>query len=164
MGAIIKNTKTLVLKPGECVIFPADIVINAIIPTGSISVSSTCSDILPSPTGYKCWQFIWEANSFGSDYNDAYFISITIDGIEYPFVDTGVPNSWDNGGDFLQSTLSVSTPAGLCNVLCNAGGTAVSPKIVTVEIPEYLGRPLIKYTNPGFEFAYLIPREDQCGC
>lgn len=156
-------TKTLVLKPGECVIFPADIVIDAVIPTGNITVSSTCQDILPTPTGYKCWQFKWEGSNLG-DYSDAYFLSITINNVEYPFVETGTPNTWDNGGDFLQSSIPVSVPLGLCNVLCNAGGEAVSPKVVAVEVPEYLGRPLIKYTNPGFEVSYLIPNENQCGC
>ncbi len=156
-------TKTLVLTPGECVIFPADIVINAIIPTGNITVSSTCPDILPDPSGYKCWQFRWEGNNLG-DYNDVFFLSITINGVEYPFVDTGVTNSWDNGGDFLQSSIPVTVPTGLCNVLCNRGGTVVSPKIVAVEVPAYLGIPLIKYTNPGEEVCYMIPNEDVCTC
>lgn len=157
-------TKTLVLTPGECVIFPADIVISAVIPTGDITVSSTCSDILPTPTGYKCWQFKWEGNSFGSDYIDAYFVSITINSIEYPFVATGTSDSWDNGGDFLQGSIPVSVPTGICNVLCNRGGEAVSPKIVAVEVPEYLGMPLLKYSNPGFETSYMIPTADECGC
>lgn len=156
-------TKTLVLTPGECVIFPADIVINAIIPTGNIEVSSTCPDILPDPSGYKCWQFKWEGNSLG-DYSDTYFVSIRINDVDYPLVETGVDNTWDNGGDFLESSIPVSVPTGLCNILCNAGGTAVSPKIVAVEIPTYLGMPLIKYTNPGFESAYLIPNENVCTC
>ena len=50
------------------------------------------------------------------------------------------------------------------NALCNAGGAAVSPKLVAVEIPAYLGMPLIKWTNPSFEWNYLIPYEDVCTC
>lgn len=163
MAETAPTIKTLVLIPGECVIFPADIVINAIIPTGNITVSSTCPDVLPVPTGNKCWQFKWEGNTIG-DYGDAYFVSIRINNVDYPFVATGDTNSWDNGGNFLQNSIPISVPVGMCNVLCNAGGEAVSPKIVAVEVPEYLGMPLIRYSNPGFENSYLIPYEDECGC
>lgn len=157
-------TKTLTLTPGECVIFPKDVTILAVVPTGDMTVTSTCDDFLPAPTGYKCWQFKWEGDNIGGDYSDVYFMSITIGGVEYPFVDPGVTNSWDNGGDYLQSAIPISVPAGLCTINCNAGGTAVTPKRVSVSVPAYLGMPLLKYTNPSFEISYMIPYEDVCTC
>jgi hypothetical protein len=157
------TTKSLVLLPGECVVFPADVVIQAIIPTGSITVSSTCDDILPAPSGYKCWQFRWEYGSEGN-FSDAFMESITIGGVVYPLLDSGVANTWDNDGNFLESSIPISVPTGLCNIVCNAGGTAVNPKKVAVEVPEYLGMPLVRYSNPGFDMGYLIPYEDECGC
>lgn len=157
------NIKTLILTPGECVIFPDDITINAIIPTGAITVESTCPDILPDPSAYKCWQFKWEYTG-ESNFSDAYMVSIKIKDTEYPLLDSGTTNSWDNGGDFLQTSIPISVPTGICDVLCNAGGTAVNPKIVAVQVPEYLGMPLIRYSNPGFDMGYLIPYEDECGC
>lgn len=153
--------KTLIMTDGECVIFPADIIIDAVVPTGNITVTSSC-DILPDPTTYKCWQFKWEYTNEGN-FSDAFFVAIKIDNIEYPFVDTG-GNSWDNGGDFLAASIPVSVPNGIASVMCNAGGTAVNPKIVSIQIPEYLGEPLIRYSNPGFDKGYLIPYEDECGC
>lgn len=154
--------KTVTLIPGQCVLFTLDTVIGAIIPTGNITISSTCTDFLPTPTGYKCWQFKWEGNTLG-DLSDAYMTDIKIGTVEYPLADTG-NNLWDTDGDFLQDSIPISVPTGLCNVLCNAGGAAVSPKLVAVEIPAYLGMPLIKWTNPSFEWNYLIPYEDVCTC
>lgn len=157
MGApIVTTTKTLILTPGECVIFPPDIIINAIIPTGAITVTSTCPAILPTPSGYLSWRFTWEGNTLG-DYSDAGMTHIKIGTIEYPLVDIPGTNYWDNDGDFLQGSIPLSVPDGLCNVLYNAGGISVTPKIVDVEVPSYLGMPLIKFTNPGFELGYLIP-------
>ncbi len=156
-------TKTLVLLPGECVIFPADVVIQAVVPTGAITVSSTCDDILPAPSGYKCWQFLWEYDDEGN-FADAYFTHITIDGTEYPLLASGETNSWDNGGNFLASSIPISVPTGIANVLCNAGGTAVNPKIVAIEVPAYLGIPKIGYQNPAYDKGELIPYEDVCTC
>lgn len=164
MAAPIPNpTKTLILLPGECVILPSDIVIQAIIPTGAITVSSTCPDILPIPTGYKCWQFRWEYAA-EANFADAYMESIEIGGITYPLLDSGVANTWDNDGNFLESSIPISVPTGLCNVLCNAGGTATNPKVVAVEVPAYLGMPKIRYINPTFDMGDLIPYEDECRC
>lgn len=157
------NIKTLILIPGQCVIFPDDITIYAVIPTGNITVTSTCNDILPEPSAYKCWQFKWEYDS-ESNFSDAYMVSVKIGNTEYPLLDSGTTNTWDNGGDFLQTSIPISVPTGICDVLCNAGGTAVNPKIVAVQVPEYLGMPLVRYSNPGFDMGYLIPYEDECGC
>jgi len=154
--------KTITMINNQCVLFPKDVVIHAVIPTGNITLSSTCSGILPLPSGYKCWQFKWEGNSLG-DLNDAYMTHIKIGTVEYPLVDVG-GNVWDTDGDFLMNSIPVSVPLGLCNILCNAGGAAVSPKMVAVEIPTYLGMPLVKWTNPSFEWNYLIPYEDICTC
>lgn len=157
------NIKTLILIPGQCVIFPDDITIYAVIPTGNITVTSTCNDILPEPSAYKCWQFKWEYDG-ESNFSDAYMVSVKIGNTEYPLLDSGTTNTWDNGGDFLQTSIPISVPTGICDVLCNAGGTAVNPKIVAVQVPEYLGMPLVRYNNPGFDMGYLIPYEDECGC
>jgi len=157
------NIKTVVLIPGECVIFPDTITINSIIPTGAITVDSTCPEILVTPSGYKCWQFKWEYDG-ESNFSDAYMVAIKVGGIEYPLLDSGTTNTWDNGGDFLASSIPISVPVGMVDVMCNAGGVAVNPKIVAVQIPADLEMPLIRYLNPGFDMGYLIPYEDECGC
>lgn len=157
------TSKTLVLIPGECVVFPTDVIIDAVIPTGNITISSTCPNFLPTPTGYKCWQFKWEYSNEGN-FSDASMTHIKIGTVEYPLTDIPGTNYWDNDGIFLENSIPISVPSGLCNVLCNAGGEAVNPKMVAVEVPEYLGMPLVRYINPGFDMGYLIPYEDVCTC
>ena len=48
--------KSVVLGPGECIVLPADAVINSVLVTGAASVTSTCGDFPPLDT-YKCGLF-----------------------------------------------------------------------------------------------------------
>jgi len=162
MADIPSTLRTMTMRDGECLILPEDAIIHAIIPTGNIELTSTCGD-LPAPSGYKCWQFRWEYTA-EANFADAYMESIEINGITYPLVSTDEVNEWDNDGNFLASSIPLSVPLGLCNVLCNTGGPSDNPKLFVVEVPEALGTPKIRYINPDYDMGDLIPYEDICEC
>lgn len=48
--------KTITLGPGDCFVLPKDAVVESIVTSGAIDVTSNCGN-LPTPTSYKCGVF-----------------------------------------------------------------------------------------------------------
>lgn len=81
------SLKTIVLRPGECVILPQDAVITSVILDGAASVTSTCGG-LPAPSSYKCGFFsliVDNDDNAGHPLNeeDTYYTSLTVGGNTY---------------------------------------------------------------------------------
>lgn len=60
--AIVPDTtpsvKSITLAPGECFVLPKDAVVQSIVTSGAINVTSNCGT-LPAPTSYKCGVFYY---------------------------------------------------------------------------------------------------------
>lgn len=52
----MSQLKSIVLEPGQCIVLPANAVIQSLIVNGNASATSTCGD-LPAPENYKCGKF-----------------------------------------------------------------------------------------------------------
>jgi hypothetical protein len=162
--------QTVVLTPGQCVVLPSSAEVIAVTPNGSITASSEC-DILPTPTNYKCWRFLWSDGTEGDPgYDNAYFTGIKIGDTIYNVL--GAPasevNTYDNGADYLAEVLPYSTPAGLVTEIVSGGGEAASPKCLAIQIPEIFGAPTLFWEDElgggGIQYSAMFGVADICDC
>lgn len=95
-------TKTIIIHPGEQITLPLGTKIDALIINGSISVTSTCSD-LPTPEAQKCYQMDWsvsESSNFTLDQGEGAIQYIKIGGVQYNInltsIDPGLSFAFEN--------------------------------------------------------------------
>lgn len=161
--------RTVILKGGQSTVLPSSAEILSVVINGSVTATSTC-DNLPEPTAYKCWRFVWQDVSADPNYNDAYFTGIKIGDATYSVEGAPVSeaNSYDNGPDFLEQAIPVSTPEGLVTDIVSSDPLLGDQKCIKISIPSGLGQPILYWTNPvtgGYtQSSAFLGEEDECTC
>lgn len=167
MASISTTLKTLTLAPGECAVLPAGATVVSITADGSITATSSCGT-LPEPGAYKCWRFRWEQTTDDAAHDDARFTGIQIGNTIYSLENTGVsqsPGLSVDGSLFLRYALSVATPPGLIRSgSISYTHNPTGSDCILMEIPESLGRPILFWSNPGFENGAFYADDDNCSC
>lgn len=162
------------LKNGQKILLPSGTKIKTVVVNGNIALTSSCNN-LPPVTTYKCWRFSWEKLTTGdtdsAPFNDSSFISIEIGGTKYDLLSiviTGVPNNYNNGGDFLSQAIPRAVPAGLVVMQANAGGTAVATKCIVIKTPATLPAPILHWKNPEvsglIQWSSMEAEPNICDC
>lgn len=146
--------KVQILKPGDCVILPNNNVVQSITVDGDAQISSSTCNNLPEVTGYKCWQFFWEADSGSAPLDDAKFESLTVGTNVYNVPDSS--SDYDNehpasvvldGTELKLGYWIINEPAlvGLVKFACDrADGLE---RVLKIEIPEGLAAPELAIRN-----------------
>lgn len=164
--------KSVVLNPGDCVILPADAVIDSVIINGSATATSTCGT-LPAPTTYKCGYFFFILDSddndgHSMDEDSTMYTSVTVGDNTY-MINEKVIGLGDNPG--------IPNPVSLLNlhitdtvlfefmaITVNDGADKRQHIHLYFQTPEPLFSSVrLKMANRGVSFHYYEPIESECG-
>jgi hypothetical protein len=81
-------TFTVTLGPGETIILPADAIVTGVFADGDISVTSSCSGVLPESSDYVCGVFYMnidndDNDNHPNDEDNTYYTKLFVGELEY---------------------------------------------------------------------------------
>lgn len=160
--------KSIVVPAGDCVILPADAVINSIVVDGAATATSTCG-ALPTPSSYKCGFFSFFVDVDVNDENpldeeNTFYTSITVGGNTYIINELVVQG--DNPGTLTAvGTLNLHiTDTALFEFMAVDRTLLEERQLVSLffRVPDALYDTLdLKLSDRG-TFYHLYPQEQDC--
>jgi len=156
-----------IIRPGETVVLPANIVIDSFMQDGVITVISSCNN-LPTPELYECYQLHWALTKSIDDTqvletDTATFGSFFVGGTEYPIgggLASGSPLD-------IHDLLELSVPQTVIKIFSVKKNTLDDIEEYWMRfksVPSLLSSIEMSLIGNGFDAAYVKPVAADCEC
>lgn len=154
------STQSIIIKAGQTVVLPRDVIVTGLFISGSLNVSSTCNN-LPAPTPTACFVFSWEVNATPA-FTDAYFSHLILtDTFSYELTNSSGNNQYEDGG--LEAIKVGARVAGIPNfvgtVIAYDQASVASLRQVKVRLPDFGILPKLRIVQPTAGYGQILHLE-----